>query len=129
MAVDLASFRIAFPEFKDTADDLIGRRLIDAQNIHRQKEYLTLLITAHLLSVESQTGSGTGGRLNVTGEISKVKIGPKETSYHAPSSATTTRANLDSSFWGTTLYGRMFLLEESRLAKVALSARVFGSAK
>ena len=112
--MDIATFRIAFPEFDETKypDGMvttwsnIGERLINLDYWTTEKPFGVQLFTAHHLvlaraNVEASTAGGLPGQ--TSGPTQSKTVGSASVSYDTSSSI-----NLNAGHWNMTSYGKQF---------------------
>ena len=132
--VTLAGFRTQFPELPESVhnDRAVDLALEEARLIHGYRPLATLLIAAHILTLNAQVAVSVsaGGSAISRGKITSETSGPLKTTYQTTASGGMTAGSSDSdaqsfiAYWEQTLYGERFLVVERRSPRFTIGAVV-----
>lgn len=117
----LILFRVRFPEFITQADDRLTMYINDALCIHALCETATLYLTAHLLTLDIESGAGSIGASSDGGggEVVAESAGGVSASY---------KSQTDKSkdvFYMSTAYGRRYVALRNACPGYKFSVKVY----
>jgi len=117
----LIQFRAKFPEFDSVADSLVLETINEALHIFALCDLPVLWLTAHLLTVDADSGAGSGGAPvdGGEGETTSESAGGVSASFK-------TQADTGSdTYYTSTAYGRRFLALRKTTPGYAFTVRVY----
>jgi len=117
----LTDFRSRFPEFDSTSDSVVELAIGDALNIYNLCDHGVLYLTAHILSLHSDSGVGGSGASvdGGEGETTSESVGGVSASFKSMADRG------DDTFYTSTAYGRMFMALKRTSPGRAFSVRVY----
>ena len=119
----LPVYREQFPEHVAKTDDEILKYLDLAMRIHALCEMATVYLAAHLCTIDAETGVGDSGG-SVDGGGSRETVSETAKSVSA-SFAKLSQDGTDDSFYTSTPYGRMYIVQRNSCPGKKFSVRVF----
>lgn len=120
----MQTFRTRFPEFPESSltDDQLTLYLGDALAIFRLCEKAVVYLTAHLITLDRESGVGTASGASVDGgdgELQSESVGGVSGSWR------TMADNGKDTFFTTTAYGRKYITFRNACPAYAFRVRVY----
>jgi hypothetical protein len=116
----LILFRVRFPEFVTQADDRLTMYINDALCIHALCETAVLYLTAHLLTLDMESGAGSigAGSDGGGGEVVSERAGGVSATYKSQA------AKEKDVFYMSTAYGRRYVALRNACPGYKFSVRI-----